>query len=230
MDHFLVRILADMALFILVIFIPVLAVIYTDRFRQMMTPDQYAAIFAAAAVAGVLLFLPAISIVAATALLALGVAWLSARHALSNVTYQRSLTPARLFAGDHAELTLRLRNNKFLPLAWLTLIDPIQYGLVSGNRKLEDLLEFSGGIEILDTLEAALVNRAAIAPYQELVRRYKIKAVQRGAYKLGPAELETGDPFGIFRHAATLGGRTEILVYPKVYTPEAMGLPFLQAM
>jgi uncharacterized protein (DUF58 family) len=230
MDHFLVRLLADMALFVLVIFIPALAVIYTDRFRHMMSPDQYATIFAAAAVAGILLFIPAISIVAATALLALGVAWLTGGRALTHLSYERTLEPARLFAGDEADLTLRLKNDKFLPLAWLTLTDTIRHGLVSGDRTLDDLLRFSGGIEILDTLEAALVNRAAIGPYQELIRTYRVTAIQRGAYRVGPAEAVSGDPFGIFQHTTTLGARSEILVYPKVYTPEQLGLPFRQAM
>ncbi len=230
MNHITIRLLADMALFILVIFIPVLAVIYTDRFRQAMSPDQYAAIFVAAAVAGVFLFLPAISIVAATALLALGLAWLSARYALSDVEYERVLEPNRLFVGDDAALVIRLRNDKFLPLAWVHITDPIQYGMVAANQSLDDMLGFSGGIEAQEDLHPALVNRAGIGSYQEVRRTYRIKALHRGAYRIGPATIESGDPFGIFRRTMTSRDRTEILVYPRIYGPEEIGIPFRQTM
>lgn len=230
MNHTTVRLLADIALFVLAVFIPVLTVIYTDRFRQTMSPDQYAAIFVAAAVAGILLFLPAISIVAATALLALGLARLTARHALAHVSYERTLEPDRLFVGDEASLLVRLKNDKFLPLAWLQITDPILYGMVGANQELDDLLVFSGGIEAQESLQPALVNRTAVGPYQEVRRTYRVKAMRRGAYKIGPATVETGDPFGIFRHTTTFPGRTEILVYPKIYGPEAIGLPFRQSM
>lgn len=230
MNHITVRILAIMALFILVVFIPGLAVVYTDRFRRTMSPDQYAAIFAAAAVAGVFLFVPAISIVAATALLALGLAWFSAHHALRHIEYERIMTPNRLFPDDEAELIIRFKNDKFLPLAWLRIMDPIQYGMVRGDRSFDDLLAFSGGVEVQDALQPALVNRAAVGPYQELRRTYRIRAVRRGVYKIGPTTMDSGDPFGIFRHTTTIPGRTEVLVYPTIYGPGEIGLPFRQVM
>jgi uncharacterized protein (DUF58 family) len=229
-NHLTVRILAIMALFILVVFIPGLAVVYTDRFRRTMSPDQYAAIFAAAAVAGIFLFVPAISIVAATALLALGLAWFSGYQALRHVEYERILAPDRLFPGDETELLVRFKNDKFLPLAWLRITDPIQYATVRGNRSFDELLTFSGGVEIQDALQPALVNHAAIGPYQELRRTYRIKALQRGVYKIGPTTIESGDPFGIFHHTLTLRGRSEMLVYPTIYGPEDIGLPFRQVM
>lgn len=230
MNPLTVRILAIMALFILMVFIPGLAVVYTDRFRRTMEPDQYAAIFAAAAVAGVFLFVPAISIVAATALLALGLAWFSGHQALRHVEYERILAPDRLFPDDEAELIIRFKNDKFLPLAWLRITDPIQYGMVRGNRSYDELLTFSGGIEVQEALQPALVNHAAVGPYQELRRTYRVKALQRGVYKIGPTTMDSGDPFGIFRHTLTVPGRSEILVYPTLYGPEDIGLPFRQVM
>lgn len=230
MNPLTVRILAIMALFILVVFIPGLAVVYTDRFRRALSPDQYAAIFTAAAVAGVFLFVPAISIVAATALLALGLAWASAHYALRWVEYERILTADRLFPNDETALIIRFKNDKFLPLAWLRITDPIQYGTVRNNRSFDELLTFSGGVEVQDALQPALVNHAAVGPYQELRRTYRIKALKRGVYKIGPTTMESGDPFGIFRHTLALPGRSEILVYPTVYGPGDISLPFWQVM
>ena len=76
----------------------------------------------------------------------------------------------------------------------------------------------------------ALVNRAAVGPYQSLVRTYRVTGLQRGTYVLGPAQVEAGDLFGIFGRQATMGGSLEILVYPHVYHPEEIGLPFREAM
>ena len=226
MSHNVLSILADVGLLLGLFFLPILWILYTDRFRRNPSPEQYASLFFVAAIVGAFLFLPAISIVASTALLAIGIAWASARYALSGITYQRSLSPGRLFAGDEADLIVRLNNRKILPLAWLSITDPIQFGSARSSTDLDDFLQFSGGVEVLPSLEHALINRAAIAPFQELKRTYRIKALKRGVYTLGPATIESGDPFGIYKRATSLAGRHEIIVYPRIFKPDEIGLPF----
>src|SRR5579884_1868597 len=125
MSHALPSVVADGALFLLVILLPILWLSFTDRFRRTPSPSQYATLFVIAAFAGILLFIPAISVVAATALLAIGLSRLSARYSLMGLRYQRSLSPARLFPGDEAKLEIRLDNRKLLPLAWLSITDPL---------------------------------------------------------------------------------------------------------
>lgn len=230
MNHELLQILAKILVYILLLLLPVLVVSFSESFKKPLTPDNYAILLGIMAAIGILLFLPAISIVAATALLALGIAWLYGHYALSGITYDRELLPARLFPGDSAALSIRLVNRKPLPLAWLSMTDPIHHGLVRGNEKFENLLRFSGGIELLDNLGYALVNQVAIGPFQTLNRTYRVEAVRRGVYTLGPAQLAAGDPFGIFRREVDLGGRQEIMVYPRVYRPKDIGLPFREAL
>jgi uncharacterized protein (DUF58 family) len=205
-------------------------IIYTDRFRRPPSPDQYAVLLAMMAGAGVLLFVPSISIVAGTALIGLGLARLSARFALHGVSYSRTLSPARLFPGDEADLILRLENRKLLPLASITVEDPVQINVVRSRKQFDDYLQFSGGIETLESLANGLVNRAAIGPYQSLIRTYRVKGLQRGVYTLGPAQVATADPFGLFPQQSTMGGRLEIIVYPHIYEPEEIGIPFREAM
>src|SRR5205823_5841452 len=159
---------------------------------------------------GVLLFLPAVSIVAGTALAAVGIAWFSARYALSGLSYVRTLAPARLFPGDEAELVLRLDNRKLLPLAWLTITDPIAFSPIRTSGDLDDQLLFSAGITMEDNLQYALVNRTAVGPYQSVIRTYRVTGIRRGVYRLGPAEAVTGDPFGIFTKTEMIGGTQEI--------------------
>jgi uncharacterized protein (DUF58 family) len=230
MNHEFLRILADGAIFFIVLLLPVLWVIFTDRFRRLPSPSQYLALFALALLAGIFLFLPSLSIVFATAIMAIGIAWVSGHFALTGVTYEREFFPSRLFPGDEGQLTIRLKNQKMLPLAWITATDPILFSVVRGEGDLQRLLAFSGGIEVLENLGQALVNRTAIGPFQELRRTYTISALARGVYTLGPADVVSGDPFGVFQEEAQMGGHAEIVVYPHVYTPQEIGLPFREPL
>jgi len=121
--------------------------------------------------------------------------------ALTGVSYDRTLLPGRLFPGDGAELRIRIRNQKLLPLSWMSINDPVQFNVIRVTRDLSDLLRFSGGIEVSESLGHSLVNDLAIGPFGEVDRTYTLTAVQRGVYTLGPAEIETGDLFGGLRHA-----------------------------
>lgn len=230
MNHDTLRILALYTVYFLLFLIPLLAFIFTDQFRRLPSPRQYAVLFATAAMIGILLFVPAISVVAGTALGALALAWTSARFATHGVTYTRTLSPPRLFPGDHARLQLELRNHKVLPLGWLSIHDPIEMGAVRSSIDLDDMLHISAGVSLQDNQQHALILRTGVAPYQQVTRTYDVTALQRGVYTFGPAHLATGDPFGIFTRTETVGERQEILVYPHVYRPEELGLPFREVM
>jgi len=230
MSHAFSTVIADLAILFILVFLPVMWILFTDRFRHNPDPHQFVSLLAVAALGGILMRVAAISVIAVTGLLGLAMAWLSARFALSGVSYQRTLSPARLFPGEEADLVLRLDNRKLLPLAWVVITDPLQVTVVRSTYALNNLIRFSGGIELLEHDQHALVNRAAVSPYQVLVRTYRVKGLQRGAYFLGPAQVESGDPFGIFRREATLAKRMEILVYPSVFDPDEIGLPFREAL
>lgn len=230
MHNPLFRVFAQIAVYALLIAIPVLWVLFTDRFRRPPGPSHYAALFALAALAGVFMFVPSLSVVFGTALLAVGLAWLTAQVALTGLTYERVLTPGRLFPGDEARLLIRIRNRKLLPLSWVSISDPVQFNVIRSTQDLSNLLEFSGGIERSDNLGFTLVNGVAIGPYGEVNRTYTVRGLQRGVYTLGPAEVETGDLFGIFKRRATLGGRLDVIVYPRIFRPEGLSLPFREAL
>src|SRR5579859_3923586 len=193
MHYPLLRILAQIAVYALLATIPVAWVLFTDRFRRPPSPSQYSILFALGALAGVFLFVPSLSIVFGTGLVAVGIAWLTGRFAFTGVSYERTLIPGRLFQGDEAELHIRIRNRKFLPLSWMSINDPVQFNVIRATQDLSDLLRFSGGIEVSESLGYSLVNNLAIGPYSEVERTYSLGAVQRGVYTLGPAEIETGD-------------------------------------
>jgi uncharacterized protein (DUF58 family) len=229
-NHELVAFIAKLLVYSLLLLLPALIATYSDRFRKPISPENYLVLLAIMAAIGVLLFLPVISIVAATALLALGIAWFYGRYSLSGLSYERTLTPSRLFPGDEATLTIRLNNHKLLPLAWLSISDPIQLRLMRAGDTIDDLLRFSGGVEMLENLGYALVNQVALAPYQSVNRSYTVQGIRRGTFTFGPAELEAGDPFGMFTRRARMGDRQEVVVFPNVFSPDEIGLPFREAL
>jgi uncharacterized protein (DUF58 family) len=112
----------------------------------------------------------------------------------------------------------------------MSINDPVHFNVIRSTQDLSDLLHFSGGIEVSENLGHSLVNNLAIGPYGEVERTYALTAVQRGVYTLGPAEVETGDLFGVFRHKSTLGNRLEVIVYPRIFRPEEIGLPFRESL
>jgi uncharacterized protein (DUF58 family) len=224
--HELAQVLADIILIALIAGLPALFFLFTDRFRRLPSPQEFASLFVMVGLAGVVLRLSALSVLAATILLAIGLAWLSAEYALLGLSYSRTMSPARLFPGEEAELTVRIENRKLLPLAWVRVIDPIETRLVRNDRRLEDVLAFSGGIERDDVRGRSLVTRTAIGPFQAVTRVYRVTGRKRGVYVLGPPAVESGDPFGMFPRRGAIGGKHEIVVYPNVYRPDEIGIPF----
>ena len=89
MNHELLRVLAQYLLYLFLILVPALVVLFSDRFRRQPSPSEYSVLFVAGIVIGVLAFLPAISIVAGTALAALLIARFVGEHSLDGVGLER---------------------------------------------------------------------------------------------------------------------------------------------
>jgi hypothetical protein len=131
--------------------------------------------FIVVALAGIALDLPALAVLGASVLLAIGLAWLAAEFSLDNVQYKRELTPRRLFPGEEAEMQVTVENRKFLPLAWLRIVDPFDVHIVRNDRRLEDVtrraqrgadvgglvrpLEADAGVTERDLIVAAATRR-----------------------------------------------------------------------
>ncbi|GAC1319249.1 MAG: DUF58 domain-containing protein [Chloroflexota bacterium] len=224
--HALLRNLAYFGLGVLALFAPVAFIIYTDRFRGAPQPEQFANFFAAVGVAGALLFLPAVTIVCAAALLGLGAAWLASRAAVTGVEYDRNFTVTRVFPHDETDLLIRIANRKLMPLAWFRISDCIHIRGGSRKHRLNQSLEISGRVELVEQHLSALVNQGGVGPFTELTRTVHVKALRRGVYALGPAHIETGDPFGLFTREVTLGRETELIVYPRRIPSDDVGPSF----
>ena len=145
-----------------------------------------------------------------------GVAWGWNRWVLHGVHYRRRLSERRAFLGETVTLELSVANRKLLPLTWLVIEDefPCQIAVPDGEL-LPSAQETVGYLTSLVSLR-----------WFERVRwRVRLRCDQRGFYRLGPAHLSTGDLFGLFRRRETLEHEDALIVYPRLYSLEAMGLP-----
>ncbi|RIK40339.1 MAG: DUF58 domain-containing protein [Chloroflexi bacterium] len=138
------------------------------------------------------------------------------RFGLRGVTYGRTLSAPRAFPGDELILELTLENRKLLPLPWLEVVD-----------------EFPKSLTFLDvTVEPSTKPRVVVfrslftlGSYQRVRRRYRFRCTARGSLHFGPALIKTGDVFGLAKQETEMSDDTALLVYPRLLSLPALGLP-----
>jgi uncharacterized repeat protein (TIGR01451 family) len=148
-------------------------------------------------------------------LLTAGMTRLWDRWSLLRVSYQRELSQPRAFPGDEVELVIRVANRKPLPLVGLTIQDlvPANLQVIAHDQRLD--IE---GRQVLS-------RTTSLRWYESIVWRYRLTCTARGAYRLGPAQIEGGDPFGFYRNTKEISDRTSLIVYPRLLPLEELGLP-----
>jgi uncharacterized protein (DUF58 family) len=153
-------------------------------------------------------------------LLTAGMTRLWDRWSLLRVTYQRELSQPRAFPDDEVELVIRVSNRKPLPLVALSMRD-----LVPAK------LQVIGHVTLLDTEGRQVLSRGtSLRWYESVVWRYRLRCTERGAYRMGPAQIEGGDPFGFYRSVKDISDRTSLIVYPRLLPLDELGLPALHPL
>lgn len=143
-------------------------------------------------------------------------AWAWARLALVGVRYDRRLSADHAFAGESVELTLRLANEKPLPLAWVRVADGVPAELDFGALPLGASAR---------PRRRTLVHLAALRPYERLTWRHGVVCPERGHFTLGPARLVSGDLFGLYEVERELAPPLRLVVYPRVRPLAELGFP-----
>jgi uncharacterized protein (DUF58 family) len=141
--------------------------------------------------------------------------WVWQRQCLTNVTYRRTLSHRRAEFAEEVVLTAEVVNDKLLPLTWLHVEDRVPEPLPIRGGTVDDGASRRG--RVLHLL-------FPILPFGRVRRRLTIVCDQRGAYTFGPAYLESGDPVGYSRRTARLGDLDHLLVYPKRFRLEPLGV------
>ncbi len=165
---------------------------------------------------GTILDIRFLTAAAAIILVAAGVAWLWAQMSLVGVSYERRFSEQRAFLGEKVQLQLEISNAKLLPLSWMTVRDLFPAELPVAGTDLE--INRSTNLAEYTTFWMA-------GPYQRVSRSYEITCSERGFHQYGPATATTGDGFGFFNRTAVLAEQQDLIVYPRIYTVDELGLP-----
>ncbi len=138
------------------------------------------------------------------------------RHVLDNLTYERDIPENRAFAGENVRLTLRVANDKALPVPWLEVRDPVPENAIL-DEKHQTPGSFPGYV--------TLVRSTHLSWYERVSWPLEFQSPARGYYKLGPARIHSGDIFGFFPVDRDDAKSDGIIIYPKTYDLPELGLP-----
>lgn len=142
--------------------------------------------------------------------------WLWQRVAFYRVSYQREMDETRVFEGERVTLTLRVTNQKWLPLAWLRVSDQMPLAIAPEEKALAPAhIPLTGFLE----------TRASLLWNERARWEYHIPCNHRGYYALGPARISTGDLFGLFERTLEYPHVNRLIVYPRIDPIEDWGLP-----
>ena len=142
--------------------------------------------------------------------------WVWNQLSLFGLYYQRHLSETRAFLGETIELTLEVRNQKFLPLTWLEIVDVFPPDLlVDESRVVPNRASNLGEFRTFWMPGA----------FQRLRRHFTIHCTKRGYHTYGPATVSTGDGFGFFSRKAVGPEQDHIIVYPRLYSVAELRLP-----
>ena len=141
----------------------------------------------------------AISLVFFAGLLAASAVW--AAEMARKVSAARHLETSAMQVGDELEEYVFLSNRSSLPLLWVEIVDR------------SDLPGYT------------VAGVRAVGAKAETSWRARTICTQRGVYTLGPWELRTSDPFGLFSVEQVYSQPQQILVYPPLAALPAELLP-----
>ncbi len=149
-------------------------------------------------------------------LLTAGMASLWNHWSLRRVSYTRHLNRDHAFPDDEIELTLRVANHKPLPLANLRIAESLPASLEISAVPL--LSSGRSGLRLLQ-------RSTALRWYESVSWRYRVRCTARGAYRIGPVRLISGDPFGFYTSSSEIAPSARLLVYPRPLSLTELGLP-----
>ena len=132
-------------------------------------------------------------------LIALGLIW--SGGAVWSLSISREPVSRVLHVGDTLIERVRITNRSYLPQMWVVLQDDSDLPL----HLMHQVLTYIG-------------------PRSQRQLVLRTTCLRRGRYRLGPAVLTGGDPFGIFRTRRRLGPVTNIVVRPRVFHLESFGV------
>jgi uncharacterized protein (DUF58 family) len=156
-------------------------------------------------------------VIACILLLVAAATYVWRKYCLSGLSYTRHLAQDRAFFGERVALTVELRNDKPLPLPWLEVEDTIP----GQELRLEPAHTAPSHLPGRRMLNMLL----SVRWYERVRRRYTLTCTARGVHVFGPANLRSGDVFGLSTYEMLVNTENYLMVYPKVVSLEQLRLP-----
>ncbi|QJD86161.1 DUF58 domain-containing protein [Cohnella herbarum] len=128
---------------------------------------------------------------------------------LKAVTYDRTFSSSRIYAGQTVVMQETIANRKRLPLPWLRVESLLPAQLVFKNREAH--MAINRGDQLQN--HASVFS---IPSYTEIVRKHEIVCPQRGRYRIASFTLALGDVVGVSGKSVTQAADCEIVVYPRL--------------
>jgi uncharacterized protein (DUF58 family) len=126
-----------------------------------------------------------------------------ARSWLKNLTAERTCDQSALEIGRSVSVELTIRNHGWLPVVWVLLEDLVpKRALAPAYPRLR--------------VRGQCMQLRMVRSRGEVQINYRLKALMRGYYQIGPLVMETGDLFGLHRRNRVVTEPHYVLVYPKV--------------
>ncbi|MCH7801838.1 MAG: DUF58 domain-containing protein [Chloroflexi bacterium] len=157
----------------------------------------------------------------AMGLLVAGISWVWNRLSLEEVTYERKIAHPRVFMGEETTMSISVTNRKPVPLGRLEIEDELPDEIQVSEADISSSANPHANV---------LRHSTSMSWYERISWEYKIKANQRGFYRIGPARLESGDLFGFFTSHRRVSDNDYLLVYPKIVPLPELGLPAVRPL
>jgi uncharacterized protein (DUF58 family) len=146
----------------------------------------------------------------------LGLARVWADHALDGVVCAIEAVEDRAFCGDSIKIVLAAENSKLLPLTWLRARAAIPPSLTPSDLRSRWPYSETGGY----------VQGLTALPWRSGARwEIELPCRGRGVHQIGPVEITSGDPFGLFGRRAVLRVHRSLVIYPRVLPLRQLGFP-----
>lgn len=146
------------------------------------------------AAAGATLGLPALHVLAATAVLLVVGAMIQVRAHRPELTVRRTVRPAKVHVGTTARVELEISSSPRRASSVLTLVDPI------GDRT------------------SARLRLAPLGPGVSTRAAYRLPTRRRGEVPIGPLAIEWSDALGLARRFRPIADHVRLVVLPQVET------------
>jgi uncharacterized protein (DUF58 family) len=126
------------------------------------------------------------------------------RKGFEGLSARRHLESDHVFLGEEVLVQIELENTTNIPLVWVLCNDqtPHDVNVISKRRSV-----------------------LSLGPKAKGLFTYKVQGRKRGVYKLGPVQVEAGDPFGIDTKRGIMDITHSLVVYPRIRSLQEFQLP-----